>query len=382
MTGSRNRNPLTIILLVDALGWDVVREFDFCKDLLPHSGPLDTVLGYSSAAIPSLLSGAAPDRHGAWAMYRYAPSQSPFKLFRFVPKLPHALEWRVRAAMRRYMARRETIKGYYDLYEIPLRVLGYLDVAQRGDPYTPGGMSAETIFDRFASANVSYRAWNYKTPELVNFDALREAIETDSRVLFLYTAELDALMHRVGTRHSEVAGKLHYYETQIEALLTAAASAGRDTTVLVFSDHGMTDVEEIVDVAGAVDGWGFRPGADGVAFYDSTMARFWSPSDVRHDLEAKLNATGWGCVLTREELDTLGCRFEDNSYGDTIFLVNPGYLILPSYMSKEPVAAMHGYHPDDRGSRGCFMTNDPDVSLPRSILDIKALVINIVLETR
>jgi hypothetical protein len=94
-----------------------------------------------------------------------------------------------------------------------------------------------------------------------------------------------------------------------------------------------------------------------------------------------LNATGWGRVLTDPELEKLGCRFDDDSYGDTIFLVDPGYLILPSFMGKEPVAAMHGYHPDDRFSRGCFMTNNSDCPLPGSILDIKDLIVQHVLET-
>ncbi len=380
MTGSRNDDHLTIILLIDALGWEVVRAFGFCSRLLPHSGPIDTVLGYSSAAIPSLLSGHPPAVHGAWAMYRYAPKESPFKLLRYIPNLPHPLEWRLRALTRRYLARRETIKGYYDLYEIPLPVLSRLDVAQRGDPYQPGGMTVETIFDGLVSARIAYRVWTYKTPEARNFEELRESIASDERVLFLYTAELDALMHRVGIRHADVRDKLELYESHVEEFLATAGRAGRETSVLIFSDHGMTDIEQIVDVQSAVERWGVRLGRDTTVFYDSTMARFWCGRNVRDELQGRLNGTGWGRVLTNEELEALGCRFEDNSYGDLIFLVNPGFLILPSFMSRQPVAAMHGYHPQDRFSRGCFLTSDSECPLPGSILDIKDLVLQRVLE--
>ncbi|MEJ2722728.1 MAG: alkaline phosphatase family protein [bacterium] len=250
MNGNRSDSRLTIILLIDALGWEVVREFGFCADVLPRSGPLDTVLGYSSAAIPSLLCGAPPAVHGAWAMYRYAPAESPFKPLRYVPNLPHPLEWRLRNLVRRYLARRATIKGYYDLYEIPLRVLGFLYVGQRGDPYDPGGMPVETIFDRFVSRGVKYRAWTYKTSEEHNFEALREAIDSDNSVLFLYTAELDALMHRVGTGHPDVGSRLAFYESRIRDFLAAGAGAGRETALLVFSDHGMTNIDRVVDVMG------------------------------------------------------------------------------------------------------------------------------------
>ncbi|MEJ2722729.1 MAG: hypothetical protein P8181_16565 [bacterium] len=86
-------------------------------------------------------------------------------------------------------------------------------------------------------------------------------------------------------------------------------------------------------------------------------------------------------MLTDSELERLGCGFNDNAYGDVIFLVEPGLLILPSFMSKQPVAAMHGYHPGDRFSRGCFMTNDPGCATPGSILDLKDLVLGRVMET-
>ncbi|MCK5619391.1 MAG: nucleotide pyrophosphatase, partial [Candidatus Krumholzibacteria bacterium] len=59
--------PLTIVLLIDALGWEIAERFEFCKGLSLRRAPLGTVLGYSSAAIPSLLSGALPSEHGAWA---------------------------------------------------------------------------------------------------------------------------------------------------------------------------------------------------------------------------------------------------------------------------------------------------------------------------
>jgi predicted AlkP superfamily pyrophosphatase or phosphodiesterase len=374
MTRTRG-SRLTIILLIDALGWDIARKFEFCRGILPWASPLDTVLGYSSAAIPSLLTGTPPSEHGAWAMYKYGPESSPFRFLRGLPRMPHAIEWRLRVAARWLLDKKRIIKGYYDLYDIPLNVLGYFDVAHHGDPYAPGGTKRESFFDRLSGDGVPYLLRTYRTPEAGNFEALREAIDSDRRVLFLYTADLDELMHRVGTTHDKVKEKLAYYEGWVKTLLDRASSIGRETTVFLFSDHGMTDVHAVVDLRREVDRWGYRMGRDFLGFYDSTMARFWCRRADRAVLSERLNGTGWGRVLSSEELEALGCRFDDDAYGEVIFLVHAGILIAPSFMSREPVAAMHGYHPADPSSRGCFYSNDREKRMPRSILDLKTLLL-------
>ena len=54
--------PLSIYVLVDALGWEVVRNRSFLDDVLPDRRWLTTILGYSSGAIPTLLSGRMPSQ--------------------------------------------------------------------------------------------------------------------------------------------------------------------------------------------------------------------------------------------------------------------------------------------------------------------------------
>ena len=157
--------PLTVVFLVDALGWEIVQRFDFAPMLGGRRGPLGTVLGYSSAAIPSLLSGVTPQEHGSWSMFRLGNDGSPFRYLRGVPKLPHALEWRARRFVRRLADRKGTIQNYYDLYEIPLELLGEFDLGLHGDAYQPGGLPRETVFDRFTADGVKYRLWYHKTPE-------------------------------------------------------------------------------------------------------------------------------------------------------------------------------------------------------------------------
>ena len=297
---------------------------------------------------------------------------SPFGYLRYMPPLPHALEWRMRNMVRRYTRRRGLIKGYYELYDIPLHLLSRFDVATHGDPYQPGGLSRESVFDLFQANGLKYRLWDYRTPEADNMQSLLGQIGGETDLLFLYTAELDALMHSVGIFHPEVGKKLKFYESFVNTALERGNQAGREIRVYILSDHGMTDIDRTFDVWGTVEKGGFKLGRDYLAFYDSTMARLWPEDRVREEITSKLAGSGAGRILSESELEALGCLFDNREYGDTIFLANPGTLFLPTFMGRSPVAAMHGYDPEDRYSKGCFVTNDSSADPPTSILDFKS----------
>ncbi|MFH1756375.1 MAG: alkaline phosphatase family protein, partial [Candidatus Latescibacterota bacterium] len=293
-----------------------------------------------------------------------------------LPELPPAIERRARTIVRRLIARRGVIQGYYDLYDIPLHLLKYFDVASRQDPYLPGSMPVESLFDALIDRGISYRLWNYRTPERENMRDLISAMQDDHSVLFFYTAELDALMHRYGIFHEAVGEKLTEYQRFIERILEEGAKSAVDVRIHIFSDHGMIDVAEVVDLWGAVTRRGYRIGRDYMAFYDSTMARFWCDGDVAAGINEQLAESGWGRMLLTEELVRLGCMFEDNSYGNQIFLLSPGRMIIPSFMGTYRVAAMHGYDPADKYSQGCILTNQTDAPIPDSILGIKAYLLS------
>lgn len=374
------RQKTVVAILIDALGWEVASQCDYFNSLLERSAPMETVFGYSSAAIPTILTGAAPSEHGAWCMYRYDPERSPFRYLRYLPWLPGRLRHRVKLAVRKYVDSRKIIRGYYDLYDIPLHYLKYFDVAQRNDPYVPGSGTPPTIFDTLMERNVPFRVWEYRTSEADSFEELIDALGRDYRFLFLYTAELDALMHRVGTVHEEVRRKLDEYGVHIRRLMAKARALDGETLVYVFSDHGMTDVHSTIDVWGAVERSGLRFERDYMAFYDATLARFWVPPSRREKLLGILDRIEGGRVLVPDELRSLGCFFEDGSYGELIFATDPGVMIVPSFMGREQIAAMHGYNPDDLHSKACMMTNDLSRRLPYTIAGLRELFMNAIEE--
>jgi len=61
--------------------------------------------------------------------------------------------------------------------------------------------------------------------------------------------------------------------------------------------------------------------------------------------------------MPTEELKRLRAHFPDNQFGELIFLVREGVLIVPSHMGQRPIRAMHGYHPSEKQSYAALLTN-------------------------
>lgn len=372
--------PLLVIVLVDALGWDRAGAHDFLGKELPHRKPLDTILGFSSGAIPALLSGTWPSENGHWVMFHRSPATSPFGAARLLAWAPARVRksWRVRQWVKRRAAR--AVRGYFSLYEVPWTDLPALDVCERANLFAPGGLGRiGTIFDDLAERRLVTRVWDWRTDEAANERAFVAAATQAARpgggapdVLFFYTPAMDEVMHAHGVMSPAADARLAQIERAVSAALAAARSAGREAWCYLTSDHGMTDVTFHVDVMAAVRETGLRPGFDYDVFYDSTLARFWFRSpEAEPRIEAAL-APLKGRFLTREDEQRFGILFADRRYGDRIFLVDEGGLIVPSYMGSLPVKAMHGYDPAVPSSRAILLANRPLPPALSHVVDFRA----------
>jgi hypothetical protein len=369
---------VTIAVLIDAFGWDVLETHPFLPEL-EHRKPLHTVLGFSSAALPSLLSGRRPDEHGRWFLYRRNPCETPFGFarllapFESVPQLGR----RVRTAYERCFASFTEIRGYYHLYQVPLRLLPQFDLPERRPIFEPNALEGiPTLFDRIEERRIPYRAWFWRTPEERNFDELLSATRAgDVPFLFFYAFELDGTMHARGTRSPETGERIRRYEERLRAVLDEAGKRFDETAFLLFSDHGMVDVERTIDLMPRVRALPFREGKDYLPFYDSTFARFWFRSgEAERGIRALLEETEGGRLLSIEEEKRYAVHFPGREYGETIFVADAGTVIAPSFMGSAPPAAMHGYRPEERGSDGILLSNRPIPEGVRSIVDLASLV--------
>jgi hypothetical protein len=380
MNGTSDPSPLIVVVLVDALGWEPVTEAAFLAGDLPHRRPLETVLGFSAGAIPALLSGTWPAENGHWVMFHRDPAKSPFRAARLLAHLPGRARrsWRLRQWVKRRAAAQ--IRGYFDLYEVPWEDLAELDVCERANLFAPGGLgSIRTIFDDAREQRLKTRVWDWRTDDDANETDFVKAVEAAAQgapgaadFLFYYTPALDALMHRYGTRAAPVRARLARLADALGRALGRARALGRETWVYVLSDHGMTDVVEHVDVMGAIAKTGLRPGVDFHAFYDSTLARFWFRSPLAESAVREALAGLAGRFLEAEEEKRLGFWFADRRYGEAIWLLDEGRLIVPSYMGKAPVAGMHGYDPSVPSTRAIMLSNRPLPAALTHVVDFRA----------
>src|SRR5215469_2486161 len=73
---------LPLFIFVDACGWEIIKGDPFAREFAPNRTRLNSVFGYSSACVPSILSGRWPEEHRNWCYFVYDPPRSPFKSLR------------------------------------------------------------------------------------------------------------------------------------------------------------------------------------------------------------------------------------------------------------------------------------------------------------
>ncbi len=368
----------TVVIIIDALGFELAERYGMRPGGLPVRIRLETVLGFSQAALTSIVTGLRPGEHGLWMMYSFCPKASPFRWMKALPKSISPERLWLRRLMRWKLESVDDVKSYYSLYSVPREVFPYLDLPARNNLFVPGGGgAARTIFDELEKRKLRPFVRDYRTPEEIAFDDLEQALSRrETPFYLLYTAGLDALLHQYGSGDGRVPERLEWYRERIERIIEKAMATGGETDIFVLGDHGMCDVASHIDIISVLGDLGLSIPDDYIPFYDSTMARFKIISKkAEQDLPEAFSGIQGGRILSAGELERLGVFFQDGRFGDLVFLADPGTIILPSYMGKDSVAAMHGYHPLAPCMPSVLFTNRKIGSDDRSICDLAPVLL-------
>ena len=371
-----------IFLFIDALGWELVERTGFMKEKLPYRRKIEMQFGYSSTAIPTILSGKTPAEHGHLGLFRFAPEASPFKaLGRIEPLLRPASFWnrgRVRNLLSRLVKRLYGFTGYFQLYQMPFRKLAMMDYCEKYDLFAEHGMGKiENLRDLLIRSGRRFHISDWHIGDRRNFEAARRAVAEGRDFLFIYTAELDALLHQYPVLLDEVIRrKLEWYEGEIDSLFACCAEAGRSLRMTVISDHGMTPLTGTADLKSALESTDLVFGRDYGCCYDSTLLRvtFLTPKAEPAIRQALRPFEDRGHWLTVEEEKHYGIYRADRSFGDAIFLMNPGVQIVPSDMGLRPLNGMHGFAPEDKDSQAVIMSTEEIPPEIRRVADYFALM--------
>jgi len=182
---------------------------------------------------------------------------------------------------------------------------------------------------------------------------------TDTDVFFFYDASIDLYGHHRGASARALSVEISRVASFLSKA-TAVVEEHEDAEVLLFSDHGMTNVSTTFDLLARLKG--VTLGTDYLVFIDSTFARFWylSPSARERIHERLLVAPA--AFLSEEEKHKYGIDFADTRYGEDILVADEGVVFHPSYISPSffrtkgyPEKGTHGYRPEALTASGiCF----------------------------
>ena len=374
---TQSETRIHLFVLIDALGWELLKEHQFLNDILPNRQPLRTVLGFSSGAIPTILTGQLPTKTGHWNLFYYDPQGSPFRWLKWFQFLPDSvLDHRITQKILKELGRH--VLGMGKLFEcfVSPRLLPWFNWVEKRNIYERGGISgAPSIFDNLADQKVRYKVYSYhhQRDEEILEQARKDVASDAAEFYFIYLCEVDSLLHNHILDQGKLAERLDHYAEHLRNIFHFAQRIDPNARMTLFSDHGMTPVTDRFDVAGEIAKLGFSMPDDYLAIYDSTMARFWCFNDTsRARITQRLKDLGCGRILSNFELQELGVFFADQRYGEIVFLLHPGWLISHSEFNGKgwnPIG-MHGYHPDDAYSDGIFLSSEKPPFKVQTVADV------------
>ena len=369
---------VNIFFFIDAMGAQVVQDQPVIRDLAENFRSLRSVFGYSSACVPSILTGRFPEEHLHWSYFTYSGPGTGLKVPSWLKIIPTFIRdrGRVRGKLSAPVARANRINGYFQMYMMPIDHLHHYGHCEPNDIFEPGGMNrGENIFDHLRRQGTAcwISDW-HRSPE-ENWRGLQEAAKDSSKTfLLIYDGAMDAWLHDHTRDSPRLAERLAVVRQQIDAVLSAARANHDDVIFHVFSDHGMSTIRETLDPFPILERSRLQMHRDYHCVVDSTMIRLWYPNDqAKRAVQGALEGVSGLSHLDDSFMVEERCAFPDNRFGDDFYLAEPHLLLVPSHLGNKPMAGMHGYSCDDEDSDASFLSNDA-AAAPDCIVDLYQLM--------
>lgn len=364
-----------LVVFVDAFGPATLARYGDRLGFLPHRRSLRGILGYSSGALPTVLTGAPPAAHGRMCLFsRRAASGdgllAPLAWLGLLPAVVHE-----RAALRRWLgralARVAGLTGYVALHRVPPEAFRWLDLPERDDLFQADRIgSARTFLADARRAGLSVLSAPWQLPEEARWSSACAAMARRKPDLaFLYLTELDAALHAHGGGAPEIEPVVERAVRRIARAREILGGDGAPLTTLVVGDHGMADVSRVVDPRPVLGALGSAR-----AFVDSTMLRLWGDAGAlgraRLALERARLPGAWldAAALRRRLVPMDGAPF-----AEALWLLPEGALFAPSFLGGR-VRGMHGYDVSAPSAFAALASDDEAALGAEALTDVAGIV--------
>jgi predicted AlkP superfamily pyrophosphatase or phosphodiesterase len=348
----------TIFIWIDALREDYLQKMPFLNSLCKKydSGILIPPMGYRT--LIDFYTGENATVHNQFAAYGY--SGKDLKKYNLLKKIVPNKYFYIFLNLIRYYKKQSLIQG------INLNYINFFEPSNNKNYYLTDSLSVQTIFDDYRKKNKKFLIYDW--PQIItnkknyldfNFRDDKKKIQKflrllkkDEDIYFVHLLDLDKIGHEFGPESNEMNKSLINEDNYVREILSKFDI--KEDNFLIFSDHGMINVKETCDLKSILPE--FNKGY--IYFLDSTMARFWFFNEqIKKQVLDLLKNSKEGHLLTKEEKSKYNLNFKNNFYGDEIFLMNPGILILPNFFQDKPVKGAHGYDISDKNEKTVFITN-------------------------
>jgi predicted AlkP superfamily pyrophosphatase or phosphodiesterase len=313
-----------LCIFIDALKPEYLREMPFLSSLKNESlhGYLEVPLGYTGI-IASFVTGVWPNKHSIFDLF--VPDAKPSK----------------------------KIKNKYFLAFIRLlknKRFFYTPLKIRSEYFKPSldktwpqkhCLSHATIFDLLESNGRNFEVidWpnHFKNRKASiffskNYKKILQ-LTKKAKADFILTHFLDLeIAHRYGTESKQVIETAKNIDNAIKQIYN------KDQNILVFSDHGMDNVEREVDVWKEIKKLNLRFGKDFLYIIGSTTVEFWFKNkEAKEKTTDMLKKLKYGKIIKQENFNI--------KTKSLIFLADFKTAFYPNFFSKLHFKAMHGWDP-------------------------------------
>lgn len=377
-----------LIIFLDGFGFNYVNNED--APFLIELGrrglicPLKSLLGYSATIKATIWTGVYPRSHGYWTHWGHVRGavNQPMLLYSLFNVIPNR-KWRIvaRQFVLELLEKSGSRLAEFYLAAIPKELIPYFSRLSfdYDEEYQIGGVP--TFFKFLKENGVSYTyhkaMWLDKDPEKY----VEKMKTSGNQVDIFFFKSFDLLSHRYGPHSPRVRREVRKFDLFLHGMYHACQERFELLpNILVFSDHSLDEVKRKINLQRAINQTGFKQPRDYLAFYDSTLARFWFfCRDAEKSIRETLETLEEGSILSKDHLSRFGLDFEDNRFGDLIFLADPGVILFPNYyVSVLPkwirtARGMHGWDPSDPAQKGLLICYTPKWKLKGNVKEAVVL---------
>ena len=355
-------NRMHIFIYLDSAGWEILRKNNFLPEFLHFRYQVRSQLGDSVTSLSTALTGQPPNVHKHFSNYYYSPQRSMREMLKMIMHyLPCEEGARAKTKLLSGLFRKiRGYSGYFNRLSISPERLRFFDYAGKQDIFARGGITqSKSIPDYLHENNIPHMISDWRKSEEENLKNMLEGIRHKSiQFGLLFMHGLDKILHHAPADEQKIAECLKNYETQIGKIISESDLHSNEYSVSVMSGHGMTARQAVINIKNIIGKLGLSFGKDYIAFYDPTMVRFWYlDQEAKSIIVEQLRNIPHTRILSEDEMTRYNINFDDNMYGETVLLLDPGYQVEPNDRIRNSYPGMHGYAPEHEDSYGVFMSD-------------------------